>query len=69
MEKLCFLLVVFYESNGKNIIEEKEAKSLLSWLGLKTPLRKIPLHGDVLISICIRYFDYIILNVKHLLKM
>ena len=69
MEKLCFLLVVFYEFNGKNIIEEKEAKSLLSWLRLKTPLRKIPLHGDVLISICIRYFDYIILNVKHLLKM
>ena len=29
-------------------IKNEEAKELLSSLGLKTPLRKIPLSGDVL---------------------
>ena len=29
-------------------IKEQEAKGLLSSLGLKTPLNKIPLFGDIL---------------------
>ena len=29
-------------------MKEQEAKGLLSTLGLKTPLRKIPLLGDIL---------------------
>ena len=43
-------------SNGKTIsgskkskfIKKQEAKGLLSSLGIRTPLRKIPLLGDVL---------------------
>ena len=31
-----------------NIYEEQKAKGLISSLGLKTPLNKIPLLGDIL---------------------
>ena len=36
--------------NGKKskFIKQKEAKGLLSKLGIKTPLNKIPLLGDIL---------------------
>ena len=35
-------------SKKPTFIKEKEAKGLLSSLGLKTPLNKIPLLGDLL---------------------
>ena len=35
-------------SKKPRFIKEKEAKELLSSLGLKTPLNKIPLLGDLL---------------------
>ena len=35
-------------SKKPRFIKEKEAKGLLSSLGLKTPLNKIPLLGDLL---------------------
>ena len=31
-----------------NIMKEQEAKALLSNLGIKTPLNKIPLFGELL---------------------
>ena len=36
--------------NGKKskFIKQQEAKGLLSKLGIKTPLRKIPILGDIL---------------------
>ena len=33
---------------GKKFIKEQEAKGLLSNLGLRTPLNKIPVLGDIL---------------------
>ena len=35
-------------ANKSKFIKEQEAKELLSNLGIKTPLSKIPLLGDVL---------------------
>ena len=35
-------------SQKSKFIKEQEAKGLLSSLGLKTPLSKIPLLGDIL---------------------
>ena len=35
-------------SKKSKFMKEKEAKRLLSSLGLKTPLNKIPLLGDIL---------------------
>ena len=35
-------------SKKSNFIKEQQAKGLLSNLGLKTPLNKIPLLGDIL---------------------
>ena len=35
-------------SKKSKFIKEQEAKGLLSSLGLKTPLSKVPLFGDIL---------------------
>ena len=35
-------------SKKSNFIKEQEAKGLLSSLGLRTPLNKIPVLGDIL---------------------
>ena len=35
-------------SKKSRFMEEEEAKGLLSNLGIKTPLNKIPLFGDIL---------------------
>ena len=35
-------------SKKSRFIKNQEAKGLLSKLGIKTPLRKIPIHGDIL---------------------
>ena len=35
-------------SNKSKFVNEQEAKGLLSKLGIKTPLRKIPILGDIL---------------------
>ena len=35
-------------SKKSNFMKEQEAKRLLSSLGLKTPMNKIPLLGDIL---------------------
>ena len=35
-------------SRKSKLIEKQEVKSLLSKLGIKTPLNKIPLLGDIL---------------------
>ena len=35
-------------SNKSKFVNKQEAKGLLSKLGIKTPLRKIPILGDVL---------------------
>ena len=35
-------------SNGSRFIKNKEAKELLSNLGIRTPLSKVPLLGDIL---------------------
>ena len=37
-----------YGSKKSKFMKKQEAKGLLSNLGIKTPLRKIPLLGDVL---------------------
>ena len=37
-----------YDSKKSRFIKKQEAKELLSSLGLKTPLNKIPLLGDIL---------------------
>ena len=39
---------VVYGNTKLRFIKEQEAKGLLSSLGLKTPLSKIPLLGDIL---------------------
>ena len=36
-------------SKKSNFIKEQEAKGLLSNLGLRTPLNKIPVLGDILL--------------------
>ena len=33
---------------NQNLLKEQEAEKLLSSLGIKTPLSKIPLFGDIL---------------------
>ena len=35
-------------SNKSKFVNKQEAKGLLSKLGIKTPLRKIPILGDIL---------------------
>ena len=35
-------------SKKSRIIKNQEAKGLLSKLGIKTPLRKVPILGDIL---------------------
>ena len=37
-----------YGSKKSKLIKEQEAKGLLSNLGLRTPLNKIPVLGDIL---------------------
>ena len=37
-----------YRSKKSKFIKEQEAKGLLSKLGIKTPLAKIPILGDIL---------------------
>ena len=37
-----------YGSKNSKFIKEQEAKGLLSNLGLRTPLNKIPVLGDIL---------------------
>ena len=37
-----------FNSKKSKFIKEQQAKGLLSNLGLKTPLNKIPLLGDIL---------------------
>ena len=38
----------------QNLFKEQQAKGLLSSLGIRTPLNKIPLLGDIII----RRYDY-----------
>ena len=38
---------LIYNSKKSRFIEEQEAKGLLSGVGLKTPLSKIPMFGDI----------------------
>ena len=38
-----------YGSKNSKFIKEQEAKGLLSNLGLRTPLNKIPVLGDILL--------------------
>ena len=45
-------------SKKSRFIKKKEAKGLLSKLGIKTPLRKIPILGDVFYFKC-SYVDCI----------
>ena len=47
MVKQCYYQNVLYVI-VKKIIKKQEAKGILSSLGLKTPLNKIPLLGDIL---------------------
>ena len=45
----CYHQTVLYVTVRKSrFIKEQEAKGLLSKLGLKKPLNKIPLRGDIL---------------------
>ena len=37
-----------YEIKNSRFVKEQEAKGLLENLGIKTPLNKIPLLGDIL---------------------
>ena len=37
-----------YESKKSKFIKNQETKQLLSNLGIRTPLRKVPLLGDIL---------------------
>ena len=39
-------------SKKSRFIKNKEAKGLLSNLGIKTPLGKAPILGDILFSMC-----------------
>ena len=48
-EKLMILSkCAICNSNKSKLINKQEAKGLLSKLGIKTPLRKIPILGDIL---------------------
>ena len=47
MVKQCYYQHVLYVI-VKKIVKKQEAKGILSSLGLKTPLNKIPLLGDIL---------------------
>ena len=39
---------LIYDSKKSRFIKNQEAKGLLSNLGLKTPLSKVPISGDIL---------------------
>ena len=39
-------------STKSRIIKNQEAKGLLSNLGVRTPLSKVPIVGDILFSMC-----------------
>ena len=41
-------------SKKSRFIKNQEAKGLLSNLGIKTPLSKVPILGDILFEMCIR---------------
>ena len=41
-------------SKKSRFIKNQEAKGLLSNLGIKTPLSKVPILGDILFWMCIR---------------
>ena len=41
-------------SKKSKFINQQEAKGLLSKLGIKTPLSKIPILGDILFWMCIK---------------
>ena len=45
---MLLAICAVYDSKKSRFIEKQEAKELLSSLGLKTPLNKIPLLGDIL---------------------
>ena len=45
---MIFLKCAIYGSKKFRFIKNQEAKGLLSKLGIKTPLSKIPILGDIL---------------------
>lgn len=66
MEKLWFLLILLFEIVKKSrFIRNREAKGMLSSLGLKTSLSKAPRLGDILFEI---YFKYTAIDVNILQK-
>ena len=45
---MMILKWALYNSRKSKFIKKREAKGLLSKLGIKTPLNKIPVIGDIL---------------------
>ena len=49
VKQLFYQHVLYAGSKKSKFIKEQEAKGLLSNLGLRTPLNKIPVLGDILL--------------------
>ena len=45
----------YYQSVQYAVIKNQEAKGLLSNLGLRTPLSKLPILGDILFGVQLRW--------------
>ena len=56
-------------SKKSKFIKEKQAKGLLSNLGIRTPLNKMPLLGDILFQLSTTSLSAILLNAISLYKM
>ena len=48
VEQCYYQSVLYVVVKNSRFIKEQEAKGIVSNLGLKTPLSKIPLFGDIL---------------------
>ena len=47
-KEMILSICAIWNSKKSRFIKEQEAKRLLSKLGIKTPLNKIPILGDIL---------------------
>ena len=48
MVEQCYYQNVQYVSKKSRFIKDREAKGLLNNLGVRTPLSKVPILGDIL---------------------
>ena len=53
VEQWYYQNVQYATVKNQEFIKNQEAKGLLTNLGIRTPLSKVPILGDILFSMCI----------------